>query len=137
MPSSRRSLLLSRAQQPGTDYWPYPLPPSPWKHTQHLGDNSLLTPKKETANIQTPTPKINSKAPKEYKCYSCTEVTLQYYSLSSPNSQKKKNTSKMKKHRNHSQLKEEENSPKSDNNETDLCSLMNTEFKTEVLKILK
>ena len=43
----------------------------------------------------------------------------------------------MKKHRNYSQLKEQENSPKADNNETDLCSLTDTEFKWEVLKILK
>ena len=43
----------------------------------------------------------------------------------------------MKKHRNHSQLKEQENSPKAVNNETDLCSLTDIEFKREVLKILK
>ena len=43
----------------------------------------------------------------------------------------------MKKHRNHSQLKQQENSPKVDNNETDLCSLTDIEFKSEVLKILK
>ena len=35
--------------------------------SEHPGDNSLLTPKKETANIQTPTPKINSYPPKKYK----------------------------------------------------------------------
>lgn len=28
-------LATLRAQQPGTDYWPCPLLPSPWKHTQH------------------------------------------------------------------------------------------------------
>ena len=43
----------------------------------------------------------------------------------------------MKKHRNHSQLKQQENSPKADNSETDLCSLTDIEFKREVLKILK
>ena len=43
----------------------------------------------------------------------------------------------MKKLRNHSQLKEQENSPKAVNNETDLCSLTDIEFKREVLKILK
>ena len=43
----------------------------------------------------------------------------------------------MKKLRNHSQLKEQENSPKTDNNETDLCSLTDIELKREVLKILK
>ena len=40
----------------------------------------------------------------------------------------------MKKLRNHSQLKQQENSPKSINNETDLCSLTDFEFKREVLK---
>ena len=54
-----------------------------------------------------------------------------------PNSQKKKNTSKMRKLRNHSQLKQQENSPKAVNNETDLCSLTNFDFKMETVKILK
>ena len=57
--------------------------------------------------------------------------------MASPNSQKKKNTSKMKKLRNHSQLKQQENSPKEVNNETDLCSLTDLEFKREIVKILK
>ena len=43
----------------------------------------------------------------------------------------------MKKHRNHSQLKQQENSPKALNNETDLCSLTDFEFKREIVKILK
>ena len=43
----------------------------------------------------------------------------------------------MKKHRNHSQLKQQENSPKVVNNETDLCILTDIEFKRGVLKILK
>ena len=43
----------------------------------------------------------------------------------------------MKKLRSHSQLKEQENSPKAANNETDLFSLINTEFKKEIVKILK
>ena len=43
----------------------------------------------------------------------------------------------MKKHRNHSQLKEQENSPKAVNNEPDLCSLIDIEFKREIVKILK
>ena len=43
----------------------------------------------------------------------------------------------MKKLRNHCQLKEEENSPKADNNETDLGSLTDLEFKREIVKILK
>ena len=43
----------------------------------------------------------------------------------------------MKKLRNHSQLKEQDNSPKAVNNATDLCSLRDIEFKREVLKILK
>ena len=43
----------------------------------------------------------------------------------------------MKKQRNHSQLKDQENSPEGTNNETDLFSLIDTEFKNEVMKILK
>ena len=50
---------------------------------------------------------------------------------------KKKTTSKMKKLRNHPQLNQQENSPKAVNNETDLCSLSDMEFKREALKILK
>ena len=53
------------------------------------------------------------------------------------NSKNNKNISKRKKLRNHSQLKEQENSPEGANNETELCSLLNTEFKKEILKILK
>ena len=37
----------------------------------------------------------------------------------------------MKKLKNHSQLKEQENSPKRANNEKDLCSLTHTKFKKE------
>ena len=43
----------------------------------------------------------------------------------------------MSKLRNHSKLKQQENSPKAINNETDLCSLTNFDFKREILKILK
>ena len=43
----------------------------------------------------------------------------------------------MKKLRNHSQLKQQENSPKAVNNETDLCNLIDTDFKREIEKILK
>ena len=43
----------------------------------------------------------------------------------------------MKKQRNHSQLKDQENSPEGTNNETDLFSLVDTEFKKEIMKILK
>ena len=43
----------------------------------------------------------------------------------------------MKKLRNLSQLKQQENSPKAVNNETDLCSLTDFEFKSEIVKILK
>ena len=43
----------------------------------------------------------------------------------------------MKKLRNHSQLKQQENSSKSVNNETDLHSLTDIEFKRETVKILK
>ena len=50
---------------------------------------------------------------------------------------KKKTTSKMKKLRNHPQLNQQEISPKAVNNETDLCSLTDLEFKREIVKILK
>ena len=43
----------------------------------------------------------------------------------------------MKKLRNHSQSKEQENSLEGANNETNLCSLTDTEFKKERVKILK
>ena len=43
----------------------------------------------------------------------------------------------MNKLRNHSKLKQQENSPKAINSETDLCSLTNFDFKREILKILK
>ena len=43
----------------------------------------------------------------------------------------------MKNERNHSQIKDQENSPERTNNETDLFSLIDTEFKKEILKILK
>ena len=43
----------------------------------------------------------------------------------------------MKKLRYHSQINQQENSPKAVNNETDLCSLIDTEFKKEIVKILK
>ena len=48
---------------------------------------------------------------------------------------KKKTTSKMKKLRNHPQLNQQENSPKAVNNETDLYSLTDLEFKREIVKI--
>ena len=57
--------------------------------------------------------------------------------MASSNSQKNKNISKMKKLRNHSQLKQQENSPKAIDNETVLCSLTDFEFKRERVKILK
>ena len=79
--------------------------------------------------------KINRNPPNT-KGHSCIEVALQDYSLASLNSQKKKNISKMKKLRNHSQLKEHD-SHEAANKETDLCSLTYTEFKREVFKILK
>ena len=43
----------------------------------------------------------------------------------------------MKKLRNYSQLKEEKNSPEAANNEMDLCNLIDTEFKKEIVKVLK
>ena len=59
--------------------------------------------KKETAKIQTPTPIIKSNPPKkDTKGYFCIDTDLQKYSLASPNSHKKKNTSKMKNLRNDS-----------------------------------
>ena len=63
--------------------------------------------------------------------------TVPNYSLASPNSQKKKNISILKKLRKHSQLKQQKNSLKAINNETDLCSLKDFEFKREIVKILK
>ena len=48
----------------------------------------------------------------------------------------KKITSKMKKLRNHPQLKQQ-TSPKAVDNETELCSLTEVEFKRETVKILK
>ena len=50
---------------------------------------------------------------------------------------RKKTTSKIKKLRNHPQLNQQENSPKTVNNETDLGSLTDLEFKREIVKILK
>ena len=43
----------------------------------------------------------------------------------------------MKKLRNHSQVKQQENSPKAVNDETDLCSLTDNDFNREIEKILK
>ena len=43
----------------------------------------------------------------------------------------------MKKLRNHSQLKEQEKSSKAANNETDLCSLTEMEFRREVMKVFE
>ena len=43
----------------------------------------------------------------------------------------------MKRHRNHSQLKEQENSPKETNDKTEFCNLVDTKFKKDVMKILK
>ena len=43
----------------------------------------------------------------------------------------------MKKLRNHSQIKEQENSHKAVNSETELCILTDFEFKREIAKILK
>ena len=55
--------------------------------------------------------------------------------MASLNSQKKKNISK-KKLKNHSQIKEQK-LPKAVKNETNLCSLADTEFKRETVNILK
>ena len=53
------------------------------------------------------------------------------------NSQSKRNVSKMRKQRNHSQLKIKRILLKRTNNETDLFSLIDTKFKKEIMKILK
>ena len=50
---------------------------------------------------------------------------------------KKKTTSKLKNLRNHSQLNQQENSPKAVNEDPGLCSLTDLEFKREIVKILK
>ena len=49
----------------------------------------------------------------------------------------RKNISKMKKLRNYSQLKEQQNSSEGANNEIDVCGLTDTKFKKEKVKILK
>ena len=51
------------------------------------------------------------------------------------NSQKKKNISEMKELGKHSQLIQQEISPETANNETDLCSLIHIKFKREIVKI--
>ena len=79
-------------------------------------------------------PKINSNPPQNTNRGSCIEVALTDHTLASLNSQKKKNISKIKKHRNHSQLKKQDNSPEAPNNATDFCSLTDIEFKREVVK---
>ena len=43
--------------------------------------------------------------------------------------------SKMKKQRSHPQLKDQENSPERTKKDTDLFSLIDTEFKKEIMKI--
>ena len=45
--------------------------------------------------------------------------------------------SKMKKHRSYFQLKDQENSPERTINETDFFTLTDSEFKKEIIKILK
>ena len=57
--------------------------------------------------------------------------------MSSLNSQNKKNTRKIKKLRNHFQLKEQENSIEGANNEKGLFGLTETMFKMDMVKILK
>ena len=88
------------------------------------------------ANIQPPTPKINGNPPQNTKGCSCIELSLQDHILASLNSQTKENISKMKKLRNHSQVKEQ-NSHETANNETHLCRMTDIEFKREIVKILK
>ena len=57
--------------------------------------------------------------------------------MASLNSQKKRNISRMKKLRNHFQLKEQKNLPELANSEIDLCSVTDIEFKREIVKLLK
>ena len=54
-----------------------------------------------------------------------------------PKSQKKKIASKMKQLQSYPQVKQQENSPKAVNNETDLYRLTDIEFKREIVKIMK
>ena len=82
-------------------------------------------------------PKININILQNTKGCPSIEIALKNYSLDSLNSQKKKNISKMKKLRNHSQLKEKESSPEAANNGTDLCSLTEIELKRVTVKIMK
>ena len=53
------------------------------------------------------------------------------------NPQNKQNISKMEKQRNYSKLKDQEYSPEGTNNEADLFSLIDTDFKKEIMKILR
>ena len=53
------------------------------------------------------------------------------------NSQGKRNINKMKKQRNHFQLKDQEHSTERTNNKADLFSLTDTDFKKEIVEILK
>ena len=120
-------LQVPRAQEVGTDYYLCPYPPSSWKHTWHpIKGITECSHQRKAANVQTPKPKINSNLPQNTEWGSCIDVAHQDYSLVSLNSLTEKTISKIKKLRNHSQLKEQENSPA--NNETDLCSLTDTEF---------
>ena len=57
--------------------------------------------------------------------------------LFSLNSQNKKNISKIKKLRDHSKFKEQENSPEAANNKTDLCSITDSEFKRKIVKMMQ
>ena len=57
------------------------------------------------------------------------------YIISSPKPTER-NKSKMKQ-RNHSQLKDQEHSPERTNNEADLFNMIDTDFKQEIMKILK
>ena len=51
--------------------------------------------------------------------------------------EKKKKNKQNEEAQNHSQLKEQPNSPEAVNNETHPCSLIDSEFKGEMVKILK
>lgn len=53
------------------------------------------------------------------------------------NSERQKKVSKIKKHRNYFKSKEQEKCPERTNNETDLTSRLDLEFKEKIIKMLK
>ena len=133
--------VLATIKVLATRHWllALPLPPSSWKqmqalhqHTPYQGGKNLHTLRKEPSSIQTknsPHAKTKTAFTNYPGVLSCINSPSSVQELFSLNSQNKKNISKMKKLRNHFQLKEQENSSEGVNNEIDLCSLTDTEFK--------